>query len=357
MSSFVAHLTELLSAYCRLLLIGDTPVRHFPPASSRISLAFKFTMARSLQGSRTSPARAHQSTRPQRGPTAERLDGWDLVELAAEGEYSQVYRARPVGSALGCVAAHAVKRLKPSHEDDPSAVGCLRREARVGRAVSSPHVVPVLSAHTEDAPYYIVMPWLEGGTLAARLANRDAGPVNVTFALWVARQVAQALDAFDAAGWTHADVKPANIVVSASGHATLIDLGFARRPADQDRTVDPTVMGTPRYMAPEMLLSTLRRDIRSDLFSLGAVLYEMLSGRQPFEAPSAAALVTMHRQLAPVDLRELAPAVPTEVSQLVHAMIAKEPLRRPQTPRDVIRQLTTLEIAQLAEEYGRPATP
>ncbi|HEY1601555.1 MAG TPA: serine/threonine-protein kinase [Pirellulales bacterium] len=312
-------------------------------------------MARSLQGSRTSRARAANPAHPEHSATAEHLDGWELMELASAGEFSQVYRARPVGSAPGCVAAHAVKRLKPLYEADPRAVGCLRREARVGRAVSSPHVVPVLSAHTEVAPYYTVMPWLDGGTLATRLAHRDAGAENITFALWVARQVAQALDAFDAAGWTHADVKPANIIVSTSGHATLIDLGFARRPADEDRTIDPTVMGTPRYMAPEMLLSALRCDIRSDIFSLGAVLYEMLSGRQPFEAPSAAALITMHRQLAPVDLRELAPAVPTEISQLVHAMLAKEPLRRPQTAREVIQHLTSLEIAQLAEEYGGPA--
>ena len=270
-----------------------------------------------------------------------------MVEFAAEGAFSQVFRARPADGAPGAAATYAVKRLKVEWHDDARAVSFLRREARVGRAINSPHLVPILDAGTRQPPCYLVMPWLEGMTLAARMASRAGLTVSIAQALWLARQVAEALDALDSAGWTHADVKPANIMVSRAGHATLIDLGLARRPADEDRTLDRTVVGTPWYMAPEMLLSTLRPDIRSDIFSLGAMLYEMLAGRVPFAAADAAALVTAHRQDEPVDLRELVPHVPSEVAQLVHAMLAKEPLRRPQTPRALVERLTVLEIAHL----------
>jgi len=307
-------------------------------------------MARSLRDPATTlraPARV-----PRRAQ-AERLDQWELVELVAEGAYSRVYRSRPAGSVPDTATAYAAKRLKPEYEDDARAISFLRREARVGRAVTSPHLVPVLAAQTELAPFYLVMPWLDGETLAARITlpapSRASSSRSAPFALWMARQVAEALDALDCAGWTHADVKPANIMVSPAGHATLLDLGLARRPADEDRGLDGCIMGTPWYMAPEMLLSTVRPDIRSDIFSLGAVLYEMLAGRRPFVAGDAATLIAAHRQEEPAELRSLAPHVPTEVAQLVHAMLAKEPLRRPQTPREVVRALVKLEIAHLGE--------
>ena len=152
----------------------------------------------------------------------------------------------------------------------------------VGRSMRSPHLVPVLDAHTEGAHLLPGHALAEGETLARRLSQPFAPPLPTTFAVWIARQVAEALDALDQAGWTHADVKPANIMVSPMGHATLLDLGLAHRPADEDHGLAGILVGTPWYMAPETLLSAVRPDIRSDIYSLGAVLYEMLAGRLPF---------------------------------------------------------------------------
>jgi len=319
-------------------------------------------MARGLRDPQTGAARARRTTRERHAAPIDRADTlgeWELVSLAGDGAFAQVYRARPAGNPAP--ANHAIKRLKPEWESDPRAIGLLRREARVGRAVTSPHMVPVLEARIEEPPFYVVMPWLRGCTLAAHLgANRHAGEggmpgsrLPLVVALWIARQVAMALEALVQPGWTHADVKPANIMISPEGHATLLDLGLARRPDDEDRSFDRAIVGTPSYMAPEALLSTLRPDIRSDIFSLGAVLYEMLAGRVPFAAATAEELIALHRQEEPAELRALAPEVPAIVAQLVHAMLAKEQLRRPQTPQELIGLLTAAEIAHFADGCER----
>jgi serine/threonine-protein kinase len=296
------------------------------------------------------------------------------VALAGQGAFANIYRARPAGSFSS--ASYAIKRLKPECENDPRAIGMLRREARVGRAVTSPHLLAVLDARIDAPPFYLVMPWLRGRTLAACLRSRQScagdailsprqvrsessaraaserDSVPLVVALWIARQVACALDALARAGWTHGDVKPANVMISPEGHVTLLDLGLARRPADEDRTFHRAIAGTPWYLAPEALLSTLRPDMRSDIFSLGAVLYEMLAGRVPFAATSAEELIALHRQAEPAELRALRPHVPATVSQLVHGMLAKEPLRRPQTPQEIIARLASAEIAHFSDGCG-----
>ena len=182
------------------------------------------------------------------------------------------------------------------------------------------------------------------------MSSRDAGrQFDVPAVLWIARQTAEALDALHAAGWTHGDVSPGNIHVSPSGHVTLIDLSFARRRDEDGSAVDRPVMGTFRYIAPEHITSSLATDIRSDIYSLGVVLFEMLAGRAPFLGEDLAELAVEHRQSAPPDLRRLAPQVPREVALLVCQMMAKNPLRRPQTPRELIERLVRLEIGAFCE--------
>jgi serine/threonine-protein kinase len=223
----------------------------------------------------------------------------------------------------------------------------MRREARVGREVAHPHLVAVLASHVCRTPYFVVMPWLTGQTLERRLAAE--APMEVPAALWVARQIAEALAALHSAGWTHGDVKPSNVFVSSDGHVTLLDLGFARRRDETGSVVNRCVTGTGNYLAPEMITSALGIDARSDLYSLGAVLFEMLSGRVPFEANTLAELATRHKQDRPPGLRRLAPHVPAGVSRLVGQMLAKEPLRRPQTASELVERLVTLEV----ETFGQ----
>jgi len=279
---------------------------------------------------------------------------WEPVQLTGEGALARVYRARPEGSAGHRSAAYALKILRPEWEDDPRAVALMRREAIVGKAVSHPHLISVLAAGVASPPYYVVMPWLTGTTLARLAVRRKAPPLAMVF--WIARQVGEALEGLHAAGWMHGDVKPSNIFVAPEGHVTLLDLGFARRvPACGCDRPDPGVTrwltGTYQYIAPEVLTAGLRVDVRSDIYSLGAVLYEMLAGRVPFKGRDAGELARQHRGARVPDLRRLAPDVPAEAAALVGAMLAKEPLRRPQTPRELVERLAAMEIATFSRRW------
>jgi serine/threonine-protein kinase len=271
---------------------------------------------------------------------------WELTALVAEGSWAQVYCARPAGAPPDGPAAYAVKMLRPERQADPAAAGLLAREALVGRSVSHPHLVAILEAQLRQEPPLVVMPWLEGATLEARLAA-DWRP-DLPEALWIARQAAEALEALDSAGWTHGDIKPSNLFVSPEGHVTLLDLAFARRRGEA-AAADRRLTGTPYYLAPECLAESPCFDIRGDLYSLGVVLYQLLGGRLPFAGQDLAELAIQHKQAAPPNLGRLVPLLPPQVVRLVHEMLAKDPLRRPQTPAEVVGRLVALEIATFTE--------
>ncbi|MCX7428699.1 MAG: serine/threonine-protein kinase, partial [Planctomycetia bacterium] len=241
----------------------------------------------------------------------------------------------------------AVKILRRRWESDARAVALFCREAQVGRGVSHPRVISVLAAGLREPPYYLVMPWLDGCTLRTRLDDPERP--DLPTALWIGRQVAEALGALAAAGWRHGDIKPSNLFLSPGGHVTLLDLGFARREHEDGSAADRCVLGTCNYLAPETITSALAADVRSDIYSLGVVLFEMLAGRLPFEGSTLEALVVQHKQSRPPDLRRLASHVPQGVAALVHQMLAKDPLRRPQTPGDLVERLARLEIHSFAD--------
>lgn len=278
-----------------------------------------------------------------------RLRQWELVEKVAEGRFAELYLARPVAKSPGLAASYAIKLLKPEWEGDWRTVAIFRREALAGREVSHPHLVSILAANTKAPPYYLVMPWLTGMNLATRLAHGSG--MDAWESLWIARQVADALQALHAAGWMHGDVKPGNIFLSLEGHVTLLDLGFARRTDGREPLTDRAVSGTWQYMAPETFLPASGVDIRSDLYSLGAVWFEMLAGRPPFVGSSAAALSQQHREARPKGLEDVVSRLPSSAGRLLRQMLAKHPLRRPQTAREVIDCLIGAEIATLAHRF------
>lgn len=291
------------------------------------------------------PARAVPG--PSSPPAPATIGSWALGERVGGGELCEVFAARPRDAAADLPAGYALKRLRDRWASEPRAVDFLRREALVGRAVRHPNLVPVLAAQVKSPPYFVVMPLLAGRSLAAALASgwRPLLPE----ALWIVRQVAEALAAMTAAGWMHADVKPANVFLAPAGHATLIDLGFCQRLDEMVSLADRPVLGTASYLAPEMLSSSHPADVRSDLYSLGVTLFELLAGRLPFDADDVASLAAAHRQHLPDPLRRAAPQVPTRAARLVAQLLAKDPLRRPQTPRELVERLAALEIDTFAD--------
>ncbi|HEY2894493.1 MAG TPA: serine/threonine-protein kinase [Pirellulales bacterium] len=299
-------------------------------------------MSSSLHSSRTGDDRAARAER--RFP--QRLGPWELVRLAGQGQLTFLYQARPAES--DAPPAYALKVLRPEWQDDSRGVAILAREVQVAQKVSHQHLVPILAAGLKEPPYYLAMPWIDGASLAEHIRRHATLELPVVF--WIARQVAQSLEALHDAGWMHGDVKPENILVSPSGHATLIDLGFARHKAECSSFADRAVLGTLRYAAPEMLYTAEGGDSSSDIYSLGVTLFEMFTGHVPFDAEDVAELAAQHRQELPADLRSLVPHLPTRAARLVHNMLAKQPLRRP-VARDVVNRLAALEIETFAERF------
>lgn len=283
-------------------------------------------------------------------PLVGRLGHWQLVRLMAEGNFTRVYLARPANDAGGegadarhAPASYVLKMLRKEWWRDPAAIEMQRREAWVGGKVSHPNLLPMLSASVQEPPFYVVSPLVDGIPLAHILSEH--GPLAVPLALWIARQAAEGLDALlTGVRLIHADVKPANILVSPSGHTTLIDFGFAQTPAEASAWATRPLAGTLAYLAPEMFTSTLAAGPRSDIYSLGVTLYETLTGRRPWDSDDPSELATLHREVKPPDIRSLRADVPESVAELTHAMLAKDPLRRPASPRELAAKLMRLEI-------------
>ena len=277
------------------------------------------------------------------------LGNWQLEQLATEGTWTRIYLARPLGCPPAWPADYVVKVLKPQYVNDPIAVHGLQREAEVGRHTSHPNLVPILEARLELQPPHLVMPRLSGAALH-RAIDR-VGRLVVPQALWITRQVAQALRHLHAQGWIHGDVKPANIIVSREGHATLIDLGSALRPEESLYESWRPLVGTLQYVAPEMITSTTRTCPSCDIYSLGVALYQMLSGQLPFPEADPARLVEAHLQQVPPLLTSVCPQIPESVAALTRRMLAKNPLRRPASADELIDELTELEIEALESRF------
>lgn len=268
---------------------------------------------------------------------------WQLVRLLSESDLARVYSARPADAPASQAASYVVKALRKEWWRDPQAIEMQRRAVMIGRQVSHPHLLPVLSANVQQAPFYFVTPKLDGCSLAVIL--KQGTRLALPMCLWIVRQVAEALTVLhESAQMIHSDVKPSNIIISGEGHATLIDLGFAYSPNESRHWSARPVMGTLNYIAPEAVTSSLAVNQSSDLYSLGATLYEMLTGHVPFAAKSPDELVRMHRESKPTCVREVFPRLPKPVASLVHRLLSKDPLRRPANAATVAEELLRLEI-------------
>jgi tetratricopeptide (TPR) repeat protein len=229
----------------------------------------------------------------------------------------------------------AIKRMRPDALRDPSRRERLRREARAAARLSHPNVVQVYDLEEdEEAGDAIVLEYVQGRTIAEMLR---AGSLPVAEAVDLAAQVADGLAAAHAAGLVHRDLKAENVVVTAEGRAKILDFGLVKPldpGADSTLTEQGAVLGTYRAMAPEQAEGA-EVDARADLFSLGVLLYEMLAGRSPFQGATPVATLRNLTGAAAQPLVMARPEVPEELAGLVHALLEKEPERRPAGAREV----------------------
>jgi serine/threonine protein kinase len=225
-------------------------------------------------------------------------------------------------------------------------VSRFRREIQLAARLQHPHIVPLLSAGESDGLPYFVMPYVAGESLRARVARE--GELPVSDAIRILRDVVSALVYAHSSGVMHRDIKPDNVLLS-GGVAVVTDFGVAKALSISSEgheaaglTSLGVALGTPAYMAPEQATGDPQTDHRADIYSLGAMAYEMLTGRPPFIGRSPQAVLAAHVVETPDPIERLRPAVPPALAGLVTACLAKRPADRPQSAGEVINLLDTL---------------
>jgi serine/threonine protein kinase len=217
----------------------------------------------------------------------------------------------------------ALKLLKDHYAKDEEFVERFRREAKSAAALSSPFIVPIFDrGETEDGTYYIAMEYLPGGTLKDRIVR--AGRMSPQETMEVAVQVAEALQTAHERGIVHRDVKPHNILFVDSGHAKVVDFGIARAAEATTISKPGDILGSAKYMSPEQAAGG-RVSPASDLYSLGVVLHEMLTGRVPFDVSTPADLPAEHAKGPPRRTSEANPEVPEALDAVVTKLLATNP--------------------------------
>ncbi len=270
-----------------------------------------------------------------------KVPGYELLNCLGGGMLTSVYAARSMAADTPC----AVKVLRPDWEDQPTAIKLLQREARACLSVQHPHLVALRRAEVTRPPYFLVMDLLPGESLRRRL-RRDYR-LDVKTALWISRQMAEALAALHRANFIHGDVKPDNIRILDEGQAMLLDLGFAHRPGENASLLQQGfVLGTVNYLAPELCGHDPEDHKASDLFSLGMTLFEMLTGQLPYPAGTPTQTLKRHEADSPRDIRDNGVILPPGLIDVTHRLLARQPKDRPQADR-VVQYLIALEIAAL----------
>jgi tetratricopeptide (TPR) repeat protein len=232
----------------------------------------------------------------------------------------------------------AVKVLYPQFNRDMSYVQRFVREAKLAIQVSSDHIVRILNYGADRDVHYLVMENIEGQDLAAVLRERGSLPWEE--ALQIAAQVAQALDAANTHGVVHRDIKPQNIMITPANMVKVLDFGIARARALPSLTRTGFV-GSPYYISPEQATGK-DVDIRSDIYSLGIVIYEMLSGQLPFASDTPWSIISRYVTETPPDLNIEELDLPAQVKDLVNKMLAQNPAERHQTPADVVGAIESI---------------
>lgn len=257
-----------------------------------------------------------------------RLGPYELIEEIGVGGMALVYRAYQPSMDRQV----AVKVINQLLADDTAGLERFQREARLIAKLEHAHILPIYDYNSSHLPPYIVMRYLPGGTLKELLAN---GPLTTDTAIHILKQIAAAIDYAHRQGIVHRDLKPSNIILDSSGDAYLADFGIARLTTVESKiTQAGAAMGTPTYMSPEQI-EGLETGPRSDLYSLGVLLFEMLTGTAPFNGPHTLAVVVQHLNDPVPNASERVHVLGTAIDPVIARAMAKQPEDRFATASDL----------------------
>jgi len=261
---------------------------------------------------------------------------YELLEKIGEGGMAEVYKAKD--NKLNRFVA--VKILKKQFADNEDISLKFKREATAIANLSDANIVNVLDVGTQEDIDYIVMEYVCGKTLKELI--KYSGKLNYNTAIKIALQIAKALDCAHRNNIIHRDIKSQNIMVTELGEVKVTDFGIAKSTDSQTITNTTSIIGSAHYLSPEQAKGTYI-DFRSDIYSFGIVLYEMVTGRLPFEGDSPVTVALKHLQEEPVPPKNMNSAIPDSLNKLILKSIQKEPIKRYQNAKEIIQDLQKIQ--------------
>ena len=263
------------------------------------------------------------------------MGDYRVIDIAGSGGMGAVYKIEHVITRR----IEAMKLLPPGSSDDPDQVQRFEREIQVQARLHHPNIVALYNAVRDGSSIALVMEFVEGESLQRML---EAGPLPVATAVELASQVLRALAYAHEAGVIHRDVAPANIIVTPDSVAKLSDFGLARGATDLRLSTSGAPLGSPWYMSPEQVRGIGALDARTDLYSMGAVLHEMLTGGKLFDVDGAFAVMRAHVEMEPALPSARNPLVPAALDEIVRKAVAKDPAMRFQSADEFLLALQAL---------------
>src|SRR5258708_33010472 len=281
----------------------------------------------------------------------QRLGAYEIIQEIGQGGMATVYRAyQPAVDRFV-----AVKVIQKGIGGDKNALERFQREARLIARLEHPHIVPLYDVDGANEPPYLVMRYMESGTLKEVMARGLLPPDEVSYLL---RQVAAGLDYAHRQGVIHRDIKPSNIMIDRDGNAFVTDLGIARS-IDRDHvdekelTITGSVLGTPDYIAPEQAMGVATINAQVDQYSLGVIVFQMLTGKLPFAGPLPMAVMMKHISDPVPSAIAFNPALPPSIDPVFRRVMAKRPQDRYPTASEFINAVVEVFGGAVAGQAAR----
>lgn len=273
---------------------------------------------------------------------------YKLIDERGSGSFGEVYIVRDLQTNY----LYAAKFMYPDHAYDNELLERFKREAYILQSLNDPHIVRIIDYGNDDNTYYIIMHHIDGQNLKYYVTS--FGPIEPLLAIHYILQAAEGLDAAYKIGVVHRDIKPQNILLSNKGVVKIVDFGLSRSKDSPTITSSDKFMGTAYYTAPEQVMSSHSADIRSDLYSLGIVLFETLAGYPPYSGGNVVDIILKHQSEDVPSICRIYPGLPHEFDAFIQKALAKQPDARFQTPREFIH---ALEQIQQRMRGSMPALP